>query len=223
MARAAGVRPKAAPKSRKEQAQETRARLKTATKRVLGRIGYRQMRIADVTKEAGVAVGLFYHYFPDLKAITCEVLSDFMQEMTEEARRVPHSGDLYATLRAQFAILIRHFEKYPGLMRCMIQASDEIPEFGEIWKASNRQWTRSFARYLADCLKPDEPDPDTAMLMAYCLGSMSDGVMHEYYVQQNPDLVGRIRSKEELADTLATLTYRAVYLRDPPGRRLVGG
>lgn len=222
MAKSARAKParKAAPKSRKEQALETRANLKEATKAVLGRIGYRQMRIADVTKEAGVAVGLFYHYFPDLKAVTCEVLSDFMGEITEKARQVPSSSDLFETLREQYRILIGHFEEHPGLMRCMIQASDEIPEFGEIWKASNRQWTKSFARYLADCLGPNPPDPDTTMLMAYCLGSMSDGIMHEYYVQQNPDLVGRIRSKDELAEILATLTYRAVFLANPPADKL---
>jgi AcrR family transcriptional regulator len=218
--RAATGSAKTAPKSRKEQALETRANLKEATKTVLGRIGYRQMRIADVTKEAGVAVGLFYHYFPDLKAVTCEVLSDFMGEMTEQARQVPSTSDFFETLREQYKILIGHFEQHPGLMRCMIQASDEIPEFGEIWKAANRQWTRSFARYLADCLGLAQPDPDTTMLMAYCLGSMSDGVMHEYYVQQNPDLVSRIRSKDELAEILATLTYRAVFLANPPTEKL---
>src|SRR5688500_5313029 len=79
--------------TRKEQAVETRARLKDATRTVLGRIGYRQMRIADVTREAGVAVGLFYHYFPDLKAVTSEVLTDYMAEMTAKARQVAPNDD----------------------------------------------------------------------------------------------------------------------------------
>jgi AcrR family transcriptional regulator len=207
-------------RTRKEQALETRALLKEAIKTVLSRIGYRQMRIADVTNEAGVAVGLFYHYFPDLKTGTCEVLSDFMAQITAKARRVPHSGDLFDTLRAQYNILIEDFEKHPGLMRCMIQASDEIPEFGEIWKASNRQWTNSFARYLAECLGDEHLAGDTALLLAYCLGSMSDGIMHEYYIQRNPDLITRIRSRNDLAETLATLTYRALFLANPAPEKL---
>ncbi len=206
--------------SRKEQAVETRARLKEATIRVLGRIGYRQMRIADVTREAGVAVGLFYHYFPDLKSVTSEVLSDYMAEMTAKARKVSPSDDLFETLREQYRILIGHFEEQPGLMRCMLQASEEIPEFGEIWKASNRQWTQSFARRLSETFGPGKLDGKASLLMAYCLGSMSDGVVHEYYVQRNPDLVGCVESLDQLAEALAVLTYRAVYLGNPPQEKL---
>ena len=212
--------PRKAALTRKEQAVETRARLKEATKAVLGRIGYRQMRIADVTREAGVAVGLFYHYFPDLKAVTSEVLSDYMEEMTAKARKVTPSDDLFETLREQYKILIGHFEEQPGLMRCMLQASEEIPEFGEIWKASNRQWTHSFARRLAARLGPDKLDHKASMLMAYCLGSMSDGVMHEFYVQRNPDLAACVDSRDQLAEVLATLTYRAVFLANPPREKL---
>jgi AcrR family transcriptional regulator len=206
--------------TRKEQAVETRARLKEATICVLGRIGYRQMRIADVTRGAGVAVGLFYHYFPDLKAVTSEVLSDYMAEMTAKARKVTPSDDLFETLREQYKILIGHFEEQPGLMRCMLQASEEIPEFGEIWKASNRQWTHSFARRLSEALGPERLDRKTSLLMAYCLGSMSDGVVHEYYVQRNPDLADCVESRDQLAEALATLTYRAVFLANPPREKL---
>jgi len=47
-----------------------RAGLKAAALVVLEREGYHKMRIADVTREAGVAQGLFYHYFKDLKSLT---------------------------------------------------------------------------------------------------------------------------------------------------------
>ncbi len=214
------ARKAAQPRTRKEQAVETRARLKDATKAVLGRIGFRQMRIADVTREAGVAVGLFYHYFPDLKAVTSEVLSDFMAEMTAKARKVPPSDDLFETLREQYKILIGHFEEQPGLMRCMLQASEEIPEFRDIWNASNRQWTNSFARRLVDRFGAERLDRKASLLMAYCLGSMSDGVMHEIYVQKNPDLAACVGSRDELAEALATLTYRAVFLTNPPAEKL---
>ncbi|MFV3076931.1 TetR/AcrR family transcriptional regulator [Niveispirillum fermenti] len=207
-------------KSRKEQAQQTRARLKDATRSVLGRIGYRQMRIADITTEAGVAVGLFYHYFPDLKAITAEVLSDFMAGMTQKARQIPQGGDLFDTLYEQYKILIGHFEEHPGLVRCMLQASDEIPEFGQIWDSSNRQWTASFARYLGECCKPARLDDATLTMMAYCLGSMSDGVLQEYYVQRNPDLLACTPSIDALSEMLAVLTYRAVFLTNPPPEKL---
>ncbi len=57
--------------------ERARASLKEAALTVLERDGYHKMRIADVTGEAGVAQGLFYHYFKDLKSLTLEVLTDF--------------------------------------------------------------------------------------------------------------------------------------------------
>lgn len=211
----AGAAPAKPRKSRKEQAAETKERLKLATLAILERVGYRQMRIVDIAKEAGVAVGLFYHYFPDIKSITCEVLSDFMSAMTVDARQSPRGDDLFQTLRAQYLILVRHFDKHPGLMRCMIQVSDEIPEFGEIWEQANRKWTNSFARYLEKCMGGKRPSADVAVLMAYSLGSMADAMMYEYYVRKNPDLLSRVKSQEHLAKILAALTYRAVFLKNP--------
>ncbi len=207
-------------KTRKEQAAETKQRLKDATLAVLERVGYRQLRIVDIAKEAGVAVGLFYHYFADLKSITCEVLSDFMNTLTVVTRNSPRGDDLFETLRIQYQILIQHFEQHPGLMRCMLQVSDEIPEFGEIWESANRKWTNSFARYLEQCLGDDRPTPDMCVLMAYSLGSMSDTMIYEYYVRRNPDLLSRIKTREDLAEILATLTYRAVFLKNPPKEKL---
>ena len=69
-----GVTAKSAKSAKGERA---RAGLKAACLRVLERQGYHKMRIADVTQEAGVAQGLFYHYFKDLKSLTLEVLTDF--------------------------------------------------------------------------------------------------------------------------------------------------
>jgi AcrR family transcriptional regulator len=206
--------------SRKEQAAQTKSRLKEATRAVLERVGYRQMRVADIAQEAGMAVGLFYHYYPDIKTATCEILSDFMDEMTVAAREAPREKDLFATLCAQFEVLVDHFEQHPGLMRCMIQVSDEIPEFGEIWERSNQQWTRSFARYLSESLGDDRPNADTMLLIAYCLGAISDGVLHECYVQRNPDLTARIKSGRDLAELMATLIYRSVFLSNPPSKSL---
>ena len=104
-------------------------------------------------------------------------------------------------------------------MRCMLQASEEIPEFRDIWNASNRQWTNSFARRLVDQVGAERLDRKASLLMDYCLGSMSDGVMHEIYVQKNPDLAACVGSRDELAEALATLTYRAVFLTNPPAEK----
>ena len=52
-----------------------RAKLKRAAMTVMEQTGYHGMRIHDVTTEAGVAAGLFYHYFKDLKSLTLEAVT----------------------------------------------------------------------------------------------------------------------------------------------------
>jgi AcrR family transcriptional regulator len=48
---------------------KSRERLKQAARAVLNEQGYRSLRVQDVTARAGVASGLFYRYFHDLREI----------------------------------------------------------------------------------------------------------------------------------------------------------
>ena len=54
---------KAKTKTKPKRGELAREKLKAAAVRVLNQAGFHQMRIKDVTQEAGVATGLFYHYF----------------------------------------------------------------------------------------------------------------------------------------------------------------
>ena len=63
-------------KSISAKGEKARAKLKAAALVVMQQVGFHKMRITDVTQEAGVASGLFYHYFDDLKSLTLEVLGD---------------------------------------------------------------------------------------------------------------------------------------------------
>ncbi len=117
--------------ARSARGERARAGLKAAALRVLERQGYHKMRIADVTREAGVAQGLFYHYFKDLKSLTLEVLTDFAQASNDPAaieKDVPR-GDWYARIYAHNLLVVRSYAKRPGVMRCMLQMADEEPEF----------------------------------------------------------------------------------------------
>ena len=67
-------------KAKSAKGEQARKKLKRACLEVLERVGYHEMKVTDVTKEAGVASGLFYHYFKDLKSLTLEVLTDFVSE-----------------------------------------------------------------------------------------------------------------------------------------------
>ena len=50
------------------------ALLDAATK-VFARMGFAGARMADIAREAGVAHGLLYHYFPDKESVFVAVVS----------------------------------------------------------------------------------------------------------------------------------------------------
>ena len=64
-----------------------RAKLKRAALTVLERMGYHRMRIADVTAEAGVAQGLFYHYFKVIYFFRYECLYIFIKIKKNKSKR----------------------------------------------------------------------------------------------------------------------------------------
>ncbi len=70
-----------------------RGLIKQAVAAVLERVGYRAMKVTDVAAEAGIAVGLFYHYFPDLCAATCEVLTDLVDDLSARLDDLPKPED----------------------------------------------------------------------------------------------------------------------------------
>ena len=64
-----------------ERGLRSRERLKRAARDVLNERGYRKIRTQDVTERAGVASGLFYHYFRDLREVVAEVSNSTADDM----------------------------------------------------------------------------------------------------------------------------------------------
>ena len=94
---------------------------------VLERDGYHKMRIADVTGEAGVAAGLFYHYFDDLKSLTLEVLEDYVAHalQIETIEKDVPRGDWYQRMLAHNRLVASTYAERPGLTRALLQLADE--------------------------------------------------------------------------------------------------
>jgi AcrR family transcriptional regulator len=59
----------------------SREKLKQAAVTCINRSGFRDMRVQDITVEAGVANGLFYRYFEDLNEIAVEIASDLFARL----------------------------------------------------------------------------------------------------------------------------------------------
>ena len=208
--------------ARSARGEQARARLKEAAARVLERVGYRQMRVVDVTREAGVASGLFYHYFPDLKTLTIEVLQDFMQrfEAIEDIERGVAKGDWYARMHAHNGAVVHSYARSPGIMRCMVQLGDEQPEFGELWRASYHRRLELFVRALPRLFPDAGLSGAQAHLVTTMLAGMGEHLLSEYYIVRAPALREMELDEEEMTEWISVMFYRALFLENPPAERL---
>lgn len=202
--------------------ERARAGLKAAALRVLERQGYHKMRIADVTREAGVAQGLFYHYFSDLKSLTLEVLTDFATAANDPAaieRDVPR-GDWYARIYAHNLLVVRSYAKRPGVMRCLLQMADEDPGFSALLRDGYRQQLMWLVELMPKLFPDVRFRRHQALMTVYALAGIGEGLLREYFINESRTLRAAKLSVEEFAELLTTMFYRALFLANPEAERL---
>ncbi|MFK7975158.1 MAG: TetR/AcrR family transcriptional regulator [Halioglobus sp.] len=208
--------------ARSARGERARAGLKAAALVVLERQGYHKMRIADVTTEAGVAQGLFYHYFKDLKSLTVEVLTDFAQASNDPQaieKDVP-KGDWYARIYAHNLLVVRSYAKRPGVMRCLLQLADEEPEFSGMLRETYRNQLMWLVERMPKLFPDTKFKKHQALMVVYSLAGIGEGLMREHFINESKTLGAAKLSVEEIAELLTTMFYRALFLAHPEQAQL---
>jgi AcrR family transcriptional regulator len=202
--------------------ERARAGLKDAALTVLEREGYHRMRIADVTGEAGVAQGLFYHYFKDLKSLTLEVLTDFAMASNDpvQVEKNVAKGDWYARIYVHNLLVVRSYAKRPGIMRCLLQLADEDEAFSGLL----RENYRNQLMWLVDLMPKLFPEvrfrKHQALMVVYSLAGIGEGLIREYFINESKTLRTAELSVEQFAELLTTMFYRALFLQHPDNEQL---
>ncbi|HUF29013.1 MAG TPA: TetR/AcrR family transcriptional regulator [Gemmatimonadaceae bacterium] len=204
----------------------SRERLKRAARELLNERGFRQLRVQDVTAHAGVASGLYYRYFHDLREIVEEISRDFFAELLTGVDPDEPSEHRYDWIFDNLSNVVRRFAQNPGILACLFGMAGDSAEFDQIWKENAHRWNLRVAEYLRRELRCDAAH---ARRMGFMLGAMTEGVVYQALIRQTEDLVEMGEKPEDIADVLAVMWYRAIYLEDPPlerlrpaGRRLIG-
>lgn len=208
--------------TRRAKGDAARARLKEAAVDVLDRVGYHQMRIKDVTAEAGVAAGLFHHYYKDLRSIVDEILGEYIArfEATDEIERDVSKGDWLRRLRSHYEVVVRCHAEHPGIMRCIAQFCVDDAEFRSRWQASYNHRLQLLIDVFPFVFPNSELNTGEVRMLVYALGGVGQDFLHEYYIEQNPELTGLQLSQAEMAEWLAALLYRGLFARNPPRAQL---
>ena len=211
-----------AAQTRSARGARARAKLKHAALAVLEREGYHKMRIADVTTEAGVAQGLFYHYFKDLKSLTVEVLRDFATVATDvqHIEKDVAPGDWYRRIYAHNFVVVSSYARRPGVMRCLLQMADEDEEFSAMLRDAYRQQLMWLVDLMPGMFPGVKFRPRQALMVVYALAGVGEGLLREYFVNNSATLREAELTVEEFTELLTTMFYRALFLEHPPVGKL---
>ena len=202
--------------------ERARANLKKAALAVLEREGFHRMRIADVTREAGVAQGLFYHYFDDLKSLTLEVLEDFINPARDAAtiERDVAKGDWYGRIYAHNQLVVASYAKRPGVMRCLLQMADDDAAFSAALRSAYQEQLMWLVKLMPKMFPDVRFKRHQALMTVYALAGIGEGLLREYFINQSDTLLASNLSEPQLTELLSTMFYRALFLEHPPAERL---
>ena len=208
--------------TRSKRGAEARAKIKRAAACVLEDMGYHKMRIADVTKEAGIAAGLFYHYFPDLKTLTIEVLGDFIAQSQDQSaiEKDVAKGDWFGRMLAYYQVVVEGYARHPGLTRCLLQVADEDKAFAELLRQNWVEQLRWLVKVMPKLFPNAELDDHQSLMLIYALGGNADLILRHYFIDGDTALTAKQLNTEEVAELLAFVFYRGLFLQNPPLEQL---
>ena len=207
---------------RSARGEKARKKLKQAAMVVMERVGYHKMRIADVTGEAGVAAGLFYHYFPDLKSLTLEVLQDFVagsRNIEDIEKDVPR-GDWYERMLAHNRLVVRAYAERPGITRCLLQMADEDPGFSRMLREHFIEQLGWLVKQMPRLFPEAQLTEHQALMVVYTLSGMGETLLRDYFVNREPELTAETLSVEEITELLTVMLYRSLFLQNPPPEKM---
>ena len=202
--------------------EKSRANLKAAAMAVMEEVGYHEMRIVDVTAKAGVASGLFYHYFKDLKSLTLEVLEDYAAHslQVEDIERDVPKGDWYQRMLAHNRLVVRAYVDRPGIMRCLLQLADQDEDFSRLLRRNFIRQLSWLTRQMPRLFPEAAMSQHQAMMVVYTLAGTGETILRDYYVNREEALVEKELAAEEMAELITVMFYRGLFLENPPTEKL---
>lgn len=197
----------------------SRAALLAAARRLFGSKGYANTKIADITQEAGRALGSFYTYFANKEEVLEQLAEDFKAEIDARMMELDlTSADPYEVVRELCAVYWHSCRSHSAELAAIFQASMMDERFAERWREIRADARRNIAagiRAVGRAGQAENPDPEAT---ASALGSMMDYFCYVWLIEGGE--AGRSSLPDEVAiETMARVLYRTVFAAPEPTRR----
>ncbi len=127
-------------------ADDKRAQILAAAVRVFAAQGYEATRVGDISKDAGVAYGLVYHYFGSKDAVLEAVFREQWGRLLAAVAHAEETGETAAEqLELVVKIVLRTWRDDPDLVRLLVREitrsphiQDELDEIGQAFASLER-------------------------------------------------------------------------------------
>ena len=196
----------------------TRERLLDHTNRLLGTTAYRDLKVVDIAREAGVAPATFYQYFPDAEsavlALADRLIGEGGERLTLPFRRATWEGRAaYESCSDMAAAFLDFWNDHSALMAVIDLAA---LEGDQRFRDCRTHLLSRFTLLATDVITEQQrlgfaPAELNPMATAVVLVSMLAHVAaHQYGIAEAGVDTGALR------DTMARLIYTGVTGRTPP-------
>ena len=199
--------------------ERTRDRIRLATVALLNEVGYRHLKVADICDRAGVTAPVLYRYFDGKQALTMDVLGEFLDRFMAAPR---YGGTLTPnqTIFAANRRWVTMARANAGLMRCLLEASEDEPAFKALFARESDRWNRRIVDSIVRRFPSAEGERADIELTIVALGGMVDELTRRLFAARAADvtrLVEEVASDDDaLAHFISVLWYRALYGAEPP-------
>lgn len=200
--------------------ERTRQRLMDAAVRLLARDGYHDLKITEVSAEAGLSTGVFYIYFRDKNDLVIQIFRQRTAQNMEHVFAGPKETEPFLAILSANRRYIEGFADGGGLNRATSQIVDALPEARAIWREANAAIAERLAASIAKRSPKSRAHKEARLFVAHALQAMLDTLLLQLFNYEIPELEAISGNPERLAQATAILWYRAIYACDPP-RRLV--
>lgn len=152
--------------------QRTRAKLLTAAEKIFGEQGYERAAIVDITREAGVAQGTFYVYFPSKKAIFAELVDELGTRLRRTlAEAVSNIDDRLEVERAGLQAFLGYVKEHRNIYKIVRQA-EFVDE--ELYRRYYLRMAEGYKKGLKAAMRSGEFEKLDPEAIAYALMGIFD-------------------------------------------------
>jgi TetR/AcrR family fatty acid metabolism transcriptional regulator len=125
-----------------EQLEKKKALIMKAATTVFARMGYYNSRVSDIAREANMAYGLFYHYFPSKDDVLISIFQNAWKNFIQGIEKIDETVDNpVEKIKRIVTFSLDNYERNPDLLKVIIM---DVPRLDKFYDEDNQRLYQKF-------------------------------------------------------------------------------